>query len=47
MTTYLLDTTILSNFAHVRRPDLPPLVLGPSLAVTPRILAELRAGDSS
>lgn len=45
MTTYLLGTTILSNFAHVRRPDLPPLELGPSLAVTPRILAELRAGE--
>jgi len=44
---YLLDTTVLSNFAHVRRPDLPPAVLGSSLAVTPGILSELRAGEQS
>lgn len=42
---YLLDTTVLSNFAHVRRPDLPRTVLGPHVAVTPGVLAELRAGE--
>lgn len=42
---YLLDTTVLSNFAHVRRPDLPRTVLGPHLAVTPGVLAELHAGE--
>lgn len=45
--TYLLDTTVLSNFAHVRRADLPPRVLGPHLAVTPGVLAELRAGEQA
>lgn len=44
---YLLDTTVLSNFAHVRRPDLPRTVLGASLAVTPGVLAELRAGEQT
>lgn len=43
--SYLLDTTVLSNFAHVRRPDLPRTVLGPHLAVTPGVLAELHAGE--
>lgn len=45
--TYLLDTTVLSNFAHVRRADLPPRVLGPHLAVTPGVMAELRAGEQA
>ena len=47
MTNYLLDTTVLSNFAHVRRPDLPRTVLGPDLAVTPGVLAELRTGEQT
>ena len=47
MTNYLLDTTVLSNFAHVRRPDLPRTVLGSNLAVTPGVLAELRAGEQT
>lgn len=45
--SYLLDTTVLSNFAHVRHPDLPRTVLGPHLAVTPGVLAELRAGEQT
>lgn len=44
---YLLDTTLLSNFAHVRRPDLLRAVLGPGLAVTPGVLAELHAGEQA
>lgn len=44
---YLLDTTVLSNFAHVQRPDLPRTVMGPHLAVTPGVLAELRAGEQA
>ena len=46
-TVYLLDTTVLSNFAHVRRPDLLPTVLGPGLAVTPGVLAELHVGEQA
>jgi len=45
--SYLLDTTVLSNFAHVQRPDLPRTVLGSHLAVTPGVLAELRAGEQA
>ncbi len=44
---YLLDTTVLSNFAHVQRPDLPRTVLGADVAVTPAIVAELRAGEQA
>jgi len=36
---YLLDTTVLSNFAHVQRPDLPRTVLGSNVTVTPNIMA--------
>jgi len=42
----LLDTTLLSNFAQVRRPDLLRAALGPDAATTPAILAELHAGES-
>jgi predicted nucleic acid-binding protein len=42
----LLDTTILSNFAHVRRAELLRSALGTDAGTTPRVLAELRAGES-
>ncbi len=45
--SYLMDTTVLSNFAHAGRPDLLPMVLGPNLAVTPGIIAELRVGEQA
>jgi predicted secreted hydrolase len=40
----LLDTTLLSNFAQVRRPDLLRTALGPDAATTSAILSELHAG---
>jgi predicted nucleic acid-binding protein len=43
----LLDTTVLSNFAHVRRPDIPRTVLGAGVAITSIIVAELRAGEQA
>ena len=42
----LLDTTLLSNFAQVRRPDLLRAALGLEAATTPAVLGELRAGES-
>ena len=39
--TALLDTTLLSNFAHSRRPDLLHRILGLA-ATTPQVMAELR-----
>ncbi len=42
-----LDTTVLSNFAHVRRPDLLAAALGADLVTTPLVLAELRTGEAS
>jgi len=42
----LLDTTVLSNFAHCRRPDLLQRALGEHVATTPTVLAELRAGEA-
>jgi predicted nucleic acid-binding protein len=44
---YLLDTTVLSNFAHVQRADLPRAVLGANVAATPAVLAELRVGEQT
>jgi predicted nucleic acid-binding protein len=44
---YLLDITVLSNLAHVRRPDLPRTVLGSNVTVTPNIMAELRIGEQA
>ncbi|MBI4768939.1 MAG: DUF3368 domain-containing protein [Chloroflexi bacterium] len=41
----LLDCTVLSNFAHVRRPDLLRLALGSSASTTPEVMAELRRGQ--
>ena len=42
----LLDTTILSNFAHAQRPDLVRAVLGDEAATTLAVLAELRQGEA-
>lgn len=44
MPTRLLDTTLLSNFAHLRRPDLLRLALGEDIAATSLVMTELRAG---
>jgi predicted nucleic acid-binding protein len=46
MSLSLLDTTILSNFAHVQRPDLVQFILGDEAATTPAVLAELRQGEA-
>ncbi len=40
----ILDTTVLSNFAHIQRPDLLQSALGGHAATTAAVLAELRAG---
>jgi predicted nucleic acid-binding protein len=42
----LLDTTVLSNFAHIERLDLLCLAL-PEAATTPQVLAELERGVTS
>jgi len=39
----LLDTTVLSNFAHIERLDLLRLAL-PNAATTPQVMAELEIG---
>lgn len=46
MTFSLLDTTILSNFAHVQRPELVQLAVGDDAATTPAVLDELRQGEA-
>lgn len=46
MTLSLLDTTILSNFAHVQQPELVRLALGDQAATTPAVLAELHRGEA-
>lgn len=46
MSLSLLDTTILSNFAHVQRPELIRLALGNEAATPPTVLAELRRGEA-
>jgi len=46
VTVALLDTTLLSNFAHIRRPDLLRLAVGDNAATTPAAIAELRTGES-
>ena len=45
--TAILDTTLLSNFSHLRRPELIRWVVGENLATTPKALAELRVGESA
>ena len=42
----LVDTTVLSNFAHIGRPDLLRLAL-PDAATTPQVLVELERGRTS
>ena len=42
----LLDTTVLSNFAHIERVDLLRLVL-PDAATTPQVVAEFAEGIAS
>jgi len=42
----LLDTTLLSNFAHIQRSDLLRLAVGNDAATTPATMAELRTGES-
>ena len=44
MDCYILDTTVLSNFAHVRRPHLIWRTLGAHVFTTPMVMAELAAG---
>ena len=44
MGCYVLDTTVLSNFAHVRRPLLIRTALGESVLTTPVVMAELAQG---
>lgn len=44
MTLALLDTTPLSNFAHVHRPELIRAALGDQAATTPHILLEFQRG---
>jgi predicted nucleic acid-binding protein len=46
MTLSLLDATVLSNFAHVQRPELVRAALGEQAATTPTVLAELRQGEA-
>jgi len=44
MTATILDTTLLSNFAHIQRPDLLKAALGNNAAITATVVAALRAG---
>ncbi len=46
MSETILDTTLLSNFAHIQRPELLQAALGSNAATTTTVLAELRAGVS-
>ena len=46
MSFTLLDTTLLSNFAQVRRPDLLRESFGPDAATTPAVMAELHTGEA-
>ena len=40
----ILDTTILSNFAHIQRPDLLQSVFQTDAVTTAVVMAELKAG---
>lgn len=42
----LLDTTILSNFAHARKSELLQHFLGEEAAITPTVLLEIQQGIS-
>ena len=46
MSLAILDTTILSNFAHAQRPELVQAVLAESAATTAAVVAELRQGEA-
>ncbi len=41
----VVDTTVLSNFAHAQRPDLLHLLFGSTIITTPTVMAELRVGE--
>ena len=45
MTCQVLDTTVLSNFAHVQRPELLYMILGATALTSPKVMAELRMGE--
>ena len=45
MTCQVLDTTVLSNFAHVQRPDLLYRILGSTAITAANVMAELRMGE--
>jgi predicted nucleic acid-binding protein len=40
----LLDNTVLTNFAGVKRPELLQAVFGPDIATTSQVMAEFNAG---
>jgi predicted nucleic acid-binding protein len=42
----ILDTTVLSNFAHAQRPDLVRQALGEGIATTPAVMSELETGEA-
>lgn len=41
----VVDTTVLSNFAHAQRPDLLHLLFGSTIITTPTVMAELNVGE--
>ncbi len=45
MTCQVLDTTVLSNFAHVQQPELLSMILGSTAITAPNVMAELRMGE--
>lgn len=47
MSLYILDTTVLSNFARIGRLDLLRWVLGDQGAMTGIVYAELQAGEAT
>lgn len=40
----ILDTTLLSNFSHIQRPDLLQVALGQDVSTTAAVIAELKSG---
>ena len=46
MILLILDTTVISNFAHARRPELLALALEGRGVITPKVLEELRQGEA-
>ena len=45
MRAAVVDTTVLSNFAHAQRADLLHEVFGGSVATTSTVMAELHVGE--